>query len=314
MMKRHLRHLREVRSQNESVVTIGVYDGVHRGHQVLIERLVQRAHSRGLQAVALSFHPHPDKILKQAPKRYYLTTPDKRADLLQKLGVDLVITHPFDEESRHLSAQQFVEQLVEKLKLKDLWVGSDFALGYQREGTVDYLRNLGQVFGFDLTAVEPIADETCGGVFSSSRIRDLLSLGAIQAANDMLGRAYSLAGTIVHGQHRGRAIGVPTANLEPWDEQVVPANGVYAGWATLAGERFMTATNIGVRPTFGEARLSVEAHLLDFERDIYGEQLELTFAKRLRPERKFDDQDDLVNQIQRDIAATRLLLQDEQAG
>lgn len=308
-MNRHLLHLREARFHNESVVTIGVYDGVHRGHQVLVKRLVQRARSCGLQAVALTFHPHPDKTLHQAPKRYYLTSPEQRAILLLELGVDLVITQPFDAETRQLSAQEFVGQLVEALHLKDLWVGSDFALGYQREGTVDYLRQAGVELGFSLTSIEPIADEKCGGVYSSSRIRDRLGHGDVQTANEMLGRAYALTGTVIHGQQRGRTIGVPTANLDLWDERLVPANGVYAGWATLGEERFMAATNIGIRPTFGEARLSVEAHLLAFDRDIYGKQLEVTFEHRLRPERKFEGLDDLVDQIQRDMAVTRQLLQ-----
>lgn len=308
-MNRHLRHLREASPGQETILAIGVFDGVHRGHRALIERLVERAHAHGRRAAVLTFHPHPDKILHQKPRSYYLTAPEQRADLMLELGVDLVITLPFDEETRNLSARDFVEQLVAKLNLADLWVGSDFALGYQREGTVDHLRELGKVSGFGLTRVEPIVDEICGGAFSSSRIRELLNCGEVRAANSMLGRAYALSGPVIHGQQRGRAIGVPTANLEFWDEQIVPANGVYAGWASLGGARFMAAINIGIRPTFDEAQLSIEAHLLDFDRDIYGEQLELLFEERLRPERKFDGLDDLVGQIKRDIAATRQLLQ-----
>lgn len=308
-MNRHLRRLRDASPGQETVLTIGVFDGVHRGHRALIERLVERAHAHGRRAAVITFHPHPDKTLRQKPKRYYLTTPEQRADLLLELGVDLVITLPFDDETRKLSAREFVELLVAKLDLVDLWVGSDFALGYQREGTADHLRELGKTSGFGLTRVGPIVDETGGDAFSSSRIRELLNCGGIRAANRMLGRTYALSGPVVHGQHRGRTIGVPTANLELWDEQIVPANGVYAGWASLGGAPFMAAINIGIRPTFAEAQLSIEAHLLDFDRDIYGEQLELTFEERLRPERKFDGLDDLVDQIKRDIAASRQFLQ-----
>lgn len=308
-MKRHLRHLHEASAGQESILTIGVFDGVHRGHRVLIQRLVERAHARGLRAVALTFHPHPDKALQQKPKRYYLTTPEQRADLLLQLGVDLVITHPFDEETRKQSAREFVKQLVAQLDLVDLWVGSDFALGYQREGTVEHLQELGEDFGFGVTRVEPIVDEICGQAISSSRIRELLHCGEIRAANRLLGRAFALSGIVIHGQHRGRAIGVPTANLQPWDEQIVPANGVYASWAAVGSERYMAAVNVGMRPTFNEAQLSIEAHLLDFDRDIYGERLELTFEGRLRAERKFDGLEDLLGQIRRDIAASRNLLQ-----
>ena len=308
-MKRHLRHLSEANPGQESVLTIGVFDGVHRGHQVLIERLVERARAHGHRAVALTFHPHPDKTLQRKPKRYYLTSPEQRADLLLDLGVDLVITHPFDEETRKLSAHDFVEELVARLDLADLWVGADFALGYRREGTIDQLRALGQDLGFGITRVEPIIDVDSGQAYSSSRIRELLNCGEIRAANQMLGRAYTLSGPVMHGQQRGRAIGVPTANLDAWDEQIVPANGVYAGWAEVGGARYMAAINIGIRPTFDEAQLSIEAHLLDFDGDIYGEQLELRFEERLRPERKFEGLDDLLGQIRRDITASRQLLQ-----
>ena len=308
-MNRHLRRLRDASPDKETALTIGVFDGVHRGHRALVERLVERARAGGRRAVVLTFHPHPDKTLHKRPTRYYLTTPEQRADLLLALGVDLVITLSFDEETRRLSARDFVERLVARLDLVDLWVGSDFALGYQREGTVDHLRKLGKAAGFGVTRVEPIVDESGGAAFSSSRIRELLTCGDVRAAKGQLGRAYALFGPVIHGQQRGRTIGVPTANLALWDEQVVPANGVYAGWALLGGARFMAAINIGIRPTFDDAQLSLEAHLLDFDRDIYGERLEVMFEERLRPERKFDGLDDLVGQIKRDIAATRQLLQ-----
>ena len=309
---RHFNHLNEVTISSESVATIGVFDGVHKGHQQLINRLVERAHSSGRQAAVLTFFPHPDKVLQKVEERYYLTTPEQRAELILDLGPDLVITHPFDEKTRRMSAADFVEQLLQQLNIKELWVGSDFALGYQREGTIAYLRAKGEQLGFSVTAIDLIMDEAGLESVHSSHLRAIIRDGDLRTAKTLLGRAYSLAGTVVEGEKRGRTIGVPTANLEVWSEQIIPAHGVYAGTARLGNERFVTAVNIGTRPTFIEDQLSIEAHLLDFDRNIYGETLELSFEQRLRPERQFSGLDDLVAQINRDIAATRDLLASDQ--
>ena len=309
---KHFNHLNEVTISSESVATIGVFDGVHKGHQQLINRLVERAHSSGRQAAVLTFFPHPDKVLQKVEERYYLTTPEQRAELILDLGPDLVITHPFDEKTRRMSAADFVEQLLQQLNIKELWVGSDFALGYQREGTIAYLRAKGEQLGFSVTAIDLIMDEAGLESVHSSHLRAIIRDGDLRTAKTLLGRAYSLAGTVVEGEKRGRTIGVPTANLDVWSEQIIPAHGVYAGTARLGNERFVTAVNIGTRPTFIEDQLSIEAHLLDFDRNIYGETLELSFEQRLRPERQFSGLDDLVAQINRDIAATRDLLASDQ--
>ena len=309
---KHFRHLKEVTISSESVATIGVFDGVHKGHQQLINRVVERAHSSGRHAAVLTFFPHPDKVLQNVQERYYLTTPEQRAELILDLGPDLVITHPFDEETRRMSAADFVEQLLQRLNIKELWVGSDFALGYQREGTIEYLRAKGEQLGFSVTAIDLIMDEAGLGSVHSSHLRALIRDGDLRTAKSLLGRAYSIAGTVVEGEKRGRTIGVPTANLDVWNEQIIPAHGVYAGTARLGNERFVTAVNIGTRPTFSGNHLSIEAHLLDFDRNIYGETLELSFEQRLRPERQFSGLDDLVAQIKKDIAATRDLLAGDQ--
>ena len=294
---KHFNHLNEVTISSESVATIGVFDGVHKGHQQLINRLVARAHSNGRQAAVLTFFPHPDKVLQKVQERYYLTTPEQRAELILDLGPDLVITHPFDEKTRRMSAADFVEQLLQQLNIKELWVGSDFALGYQREGTIAYLRTKGAQLGFSVTAIDLIMDEAGLESVHSSHLRAIIRDGDLRTAKTLLGRAYSLAGTVVEGEKRGRTIGVPTANLDVWSEQIIPAHGVYAGTARLGNERYATAVNIGTRPTFIEDQLSIEAHLLDFDRNIYGETLELSFEQRLRPERQFSGLDDLVAQI-----------------
>lgn len=306
----HLRHLGEAQIKTESVVTIGVFDGIHLGHRTMIRRLVDKARAKNRLAVVLTFHPHPDKVLGEVDARYYLSAPEQRAKLLMELGVDLVITHPFDEEIRQVRAAQFVDQLVKHLRLKELWVGSDFALGYEREGTVDFLRLQGRSKGFSVTAIELIMSEAGGDSIHSSQLRDLVRQGNMRQAKRMLGRAYSVAGKVVMGQQRGRTIGIPTANLDIWEEQIIPPKGVYAGLARLGEETLKAATNIGMRPTFGEDRLSIEAHLLGFDRDIYGASMELSFEARLRPERKFEDAKALIAQIKLDIEQAKAVLED----
>ena len=310
----HLRRLNDANLDADSLLSIGVFDGVHLGHQQLIQQLVDRARAAGRVAIVLTFHPHPDTILEGVQTRYYLTTAEKRAELLLKLGVDIVITHPFDDETRNLPAAEFIDQLVTQLRLKELWVGADFALGFQREGDIDYLRAQGEKRGFKVRAMELTRAQTSDEIVRSSTVRDHVRKGDMQAAKAMLGRAYSLEGAVVAGQQRGRAIGVPTANLAVWSEQIIPANGVYATWARLGSETFPAATNIGRRPTFSGDDVTIEAHLLDFDRDIYDKKLELSFERRLRPEQPFGGIEELVAQIQADIAATRRSLGIDQPG
>ncbi len=266
---------------------------------------MQCARAAGQQAIVVTFFPHPDKVLDKTTERYYLTRPEKRAELLLTLGADSVITLPFDEEIRQLSASAFVDKLVHNLRMKELWVGADFALGFQREGDVPYLRAQGASLGFTVKAVDLITDHGSGSQISSSRVREQLRHGEVANAREMLGRSYELEGLVVAGEGRGRTIGIPTANLAVWDEQLAPANGVYAAWAVLGDVRYMAATNIGQRPTFAGENVTVEAHLLDFSGDIYGEKMELHFEKRLRAERRFKGLEDLLAQIDKDIAATR---------
>ncbi len=308
---KHLRRLEDAKLDADSLVTIGVFDGVHLGHQQLIQRLVDSARASGNKAIVLTFYPHPDKLLEQVKTRYHLTTPEKRAELLLNLGVDLVITHPFDEETRRLQAAEFVDLLVTNLRIREIWVGADFALGFQRQGDVRYLRAQGKKRGFDVSAVELITSQSSQQFIRSSTIREHVRNGNMSAAKAMLGRAYAIEGPVVLGEQRGRTIGAPTANVKVWSEQIIPANGVYAGWARIGEEIFQAATNIGTRPTFSGDAVTIEAHLLDFDRDIYGERIELSFEQRLRPEQKFSGLDALVKQIQADIAAARRSLKSQ---
>ncbi|MBC8171990.1 MAG: bifunctional riboflavin kinase/FAD synthetase [Anaerolineae bacterium] len=305
----HLYNLADANLLKPSVVTIGVFDGVHQGHRVLIERLVNEAKSADLMSVVLTFFPHPDRVLRGLTGRYYLTSPEQRAEELGKLGVDCVVTHPFNDETRHLRAADFVNQLVESLKMRELWVGTDFALGYKREGNVEFLTARGLEQGFNVTAIDLVLAENTPGAISSTTIRQALENGEVEQAATWLGRPYVVRGEVVHGLARGRTIGFPTANIDVWAEQVIPANGVYAGMATLAtGERYKAVTNIGVRPTFDGTGVTVEAHLLDFDGDLYGQQLIFSFEHRLRGEQKFNGVQELIAQITADAQAGRVIL------
>ena len=303
----HLYDLASAHLTQPSVVTIGVFDGVHRGHQHLIKRLVAEARATNRLAVALTFFPHPDIVLRGLTGRYYLTTPEERAHYLGDLGVDMVITLPFNEDFRQIRAAAFVDMMLAHLRLSSLWVGSDFALGYKREGNVHFLRAQGEAKGFTLQVIDLITAETDGAI-SSTTIREALLAGEVEKARDWLGRSYTLTGEVVHGDHRGRELGFPTANMDVWEHQVIPANGIYAGWAMLGEERFMAATSVGIRPQFNGEDVRVEAYLLDFDRDIYGQQLTFSFEKYLRPEMKFNNLEGLIAQIDADVQTTRVYL------
>jgi riboflavin kinase / FMN adenylyltransferase len=304
---KHIYNLLNASLSRPSLVTIGVFDGVHRGHQHLIRELVDRARRSDRLAVVLTFFPHPDVVLHHLHERYYLTSAEQKAELLVDLGVDYVITHPFDAELRAVRAADFVDLLQAHLHMTALAVGSDFALGYQREGDVPFLQAQGVAKGFEVQVVDLLANS--GDVISSTAIRSAIQAGDLAQARAWLGRSYAVSGPVVKGAQRGRTIGFPTANIDVWEEQVIPANGIYASWVTVQGERFMAATNVGVRPTFAGDDVTVEPYILDFDRDIYGEEITVTFEKRLRDEQKFSSIDALIAQIGADAAASRAYLE-----
>ncbi|HLV37312.1 MAG TPA: bifunctional riboflavin kinase/FAD synthetase [Spirillospora sp.] len=308
-MAQHIYNLANVNLTEPSLVTIGVFDGVHRGHQHLIQQLVEDAHRSNRLAVVLTFFPHPDVVLRGLNGRYYLTTAEQKADLLMQLGVDYVVTQTFDDALRQVRAADFVDQLRESLNMTALAVGADFAMGYKREGNVDFLREQGVQKGFDLRVIDLVANDS--EIISSTAIRRALEAGDVELARKWLGRSYSLTGMVVHGAKRGRQIGYPTANTQVWDQQVIPANGIYASWVYLHGERYMAATNVGIRPMFEGDDITVEPHILDFNQDVYGETLTVTFEKRLRDEATFDSLDALIAQIGADVEASRAYLSAE---
>ena len=293
---------------HDARVTIGSFDGVHRGHQLIIRRLVESAREAGAPAVVITFYPHPAVVLGKKANHYYLSHPAEREEMLKELGIDEVITLAFSRELAALSPEEFLTPLKSHLGMKELWVGYDFALGRNRAGNTQRLSELGEEFGYELKLLDPFQQDE--RVVSSSLIRDCLANGDMEAANNMLGRTYSLTGNVVVGDGRGRQIGFPTANLSFWEEKLVPRNGIYAGWAWVEGRRYGTAINIGLRPTFGDDLLHprVEPFILDFDRDIYGEEIRVEFVKFLRPEARYDSIDRLIAQIFKDVENTREVL------
>jgi riboflavin kinase/FMN adenylyltransferase len=304
----HATSLEALRLERDAVLTIGAFDGVHRGHQALIGAMVAHAHATGRAAVVVTFYPHPSVVLRGRRPSFYLSTPEEKAAYLAELGVDAVVTHPFSREVAAIPAAEFVARLRAHARLSELWCGSDFALGHNRQGDVDYLRAAGERLGFTVRVFEPVLID--GEVISSTRIRQTLRDGAVEQAARYLGRPFQLTGKVVEGAHRGRTLGIPTANLEVWDERAVPAVGVYACRALTALGGAQAVVNIGFRPTFegGDAHPVVEAHLLDFAGDLYGTEVTLAFIARLRPEVKFAGVDALLAQIRRDIEAARAIL------
>jgi riboflavin kinase/FMN adenylyltransferase len=305
-----MQHLYALNSLNlkNTWLAIGSFDGVHRGHQEIVRRLSSGAHAEGAQSVVLTFHPHPKIVLGKRKDFFYLTSPEERAAILGEYGIDLVITYPFDLQVAGTSARDFVEKIHTHLGFNRLWVGPDFALGRKREGDIPALRKLGSEFGFFLEAIAPVKISEIQ--ISSSQIRTLLSEGKVEQAIDLLNRPYSLSGVVVPGDGRGRTIGIPTANLHVWEEKLLPGAGVYVCQALVNNRYHGAVTNIGVRPTFDHRTLilQVEAHLLDFSEDLYGQEIKLEFLHRLRDEHRFPDPQALVNQINQDIAQARLML------
>jgi len=302
----HYRSLADVSLQN-TWLTIGVFDGVHRGHQAILRQLAAGAHANGAPAVLLTFDPHPAVVLSGRDLKL-LTMPDERADLASALGLEAVITHPFDRTVSGMSARDFMALLKKRLGLSRLLIGYDFALGKGREGNAGRLSELGRELGYSVSVVEAVSDES--GVISSTEIRKLVSLGNAGAAANLLGRPYALSGPVIHGDGRGRRINIPTANIHYPESKLLPANGIYACRARLGADLFAAVVNIGFNPTFtpDKRTANVEAHILDFDRDLYGEQVTLEFIARLRDEAKFDSVDALLAQIHADIEKTRKIL------
>lgn len=287
-------------------MTMGSFDGVHLGHQVVLERLSSAARAQNLEAVWITFDPHPRCVLDPANCPAQITTLEERLALVQPLGVDHAVVLEFNRALASLTAEEFAQRLLQSVELRLVVAGYDFAFGRGRAGTVDWLRQHGRLHGYGVEVVEPVLVE--GEEVHSSEVRRLLTLGEVQAANRLLGREYAIAGRVEPGDQIGHRLGFPTVNLSVPPGKLVPARGIYAGWAKSGTGEHPAAISVGYRPQFGRAELRVEAHLLDFVGNLYHQRLELRFVARLRDEARFPDDRALAEQIARDVEETRRVL------
>lgn len=294
-----------------SVVTIGVFDGVHRGHQAIIGHAVKRARDLGLQSVVVTFDPHPSEVVRPGSHPAVLTEPVRKAELIEQLGVDALCVVPFTPAFAQLRPEAFVHDvLVEALHAAAVVVGDNFRFGHRAAGDVGVLEGLGRSFGFTVEEAPLVAEG--GLVFSSTYIRSCVDAGDVRAAAAALGRPHRLAGVVVRGDQRGREIGFPTANLMCHRYAAIPADGVYAAWLVRSGAhagRRMASVSVGTNPTFSGRERRVEAYVLDFDGDLYGERVSLDFIAHLREQRRYDGIEPLVAQIREDVEQTRELLQ-----
>ena len=284
----------------ETLLTIGVFDGVHLGHKFLISKLVSLAAQQNLLSCVITFRQHPRDLLSPKTKLLYLSTLPEREQLLKNEGVDIVVALSFNRELAKLSARQFVSLLQKHLKMRGLVIGPDFTLGRDREGDAALLRSLGEEMGFSVTIVAPKTID--GEVASSTVIRQALADGNMEKVTRLLGRPFSLLGKVTHGEHRGTGIGFPTVNLTVDAKMALPPDGVYATRAYISEEEFQAMTNIGKRPTFGDNKeRTIESFILNYNQEIYDKEVKIEIIQRLRDEKHFDSIDELKTQIAEDV-------------
>jgi riboflavin kinase/FMN adenylyltransferase len=298
------------------VVTIGVFDGVHKGHQALIDRAVELARHRAVPSVLMTFDPHPSEVVRPGSHPAQLTTLRRRAELVEHLGVDVFCVLPFTVELSRMPADEFVhEVLVERLHTAAVVVGENFTFGQKAAGNVDLLRHLGQRFGFVTEGADLVTDTESGDnavTFSSTYIRACIDAGDVAAAAAALGRPHRLEGIVVRGDGRGRELGFPTANLSTTRFAAVPADGVYACWFVHSdGRKLPAAVSVGTNPTFSGRERRVEAFVLDVAEDFYGQRVALDFVTRVRGQLKFEGSDALIVEMRRDVEKVRALLEQD---
>ncbi|HXA59778.1 MAG TPA: bifunctional riboflavin kinase/FAD synthetase [Streptosporangiaceae bacterium] len=292
-----------------SVVTIGVFDGVHRGHQSVVGKAAELARDLGLRSVVITFDPHPDEVVRPGTHPPLLSTTQRRAELLSQLGTDVIILLPFTLELSQMGPDEFVQSvLVDRLHASRVIVGEDFRFGHKARGDVALLKKLGEKYDFTAEGVPLVAN---GETISSTSIRELLSAGDVEAAARSLGRPHRVEGVVVRGHQRGRALGFPTANVESLPHTAIPADGVYAGWLACdsgryPGCRWPAAISVGTNPTFDGVERTVEAYALDRDDlDLYGEHVGVDFAVRIRGMVKFDSIEALIEEMHRDVDRAR---------
>ncbi|MBI4778138.1 bifunctional riboflavin kinase/FAD synthetase [Candidatus Desantisbacteria bacterium] len=291
-----------------SVVTVGIFDGVHLGHQKIIAEVVESASMSGAESVVMTFDPHPEEvILSKSPP--FLLPLGERIRLIEEMGVSLMIISDFTTQIADISAEEFVRDiLVDRLRTSKICVGYDYGFGKDRTGGIELLRELGHVYGFETEVVPPV--KINNEIVSSTKIRCCIAQGKIAQANDMLGRKHTIKVSVVHGDKRGRILGYPTANCLCKDDILLPCVGVYAARVWIDNIRYNGMANIGYCPTFRGEELRFEVHLLDFQGDLYGRELMVTFIDRIRDERVFDGMEELLEQLRKDEGISRKMLDD----
>lgn len=283
-----------------TAIALGNFDGVHLGHREIFRTLTRRAAELGVRSLVYTFEPHPLKVLAPDRAPLLLNTPDEKMRLIEASNVDFLARIPFSKEMALQEAEDFVKDiLVDRLKVRSIVVGYDFAFGRDRKGNSDFLRKMGHRFNFKVDVLQPVGDD--GRPYSSTRIRESLIAGRVEDMPGLLGRHFTLAGKVVGGEQRGRQIGFPTANLVTEKEQL-PAPGVYAVIVRLGNEEYRGLVNIGCCPTFGPGEPTIEVYLFDFAGDLYGDELRLYFIARLREEKTFSDKEALIEAIKQDVS------------
>lgn len=295
------------------VLTMGNFDGVHRGHQALFKRVRQWAAQLNGQSVVLTFHPHPLEVLFPDKSLDIITSHERKLQLIAACGIDVTIVIPFTKELAQISAHDFVRTLlVDKIGIKAMVVGYDTRFGRNREGNILFLKEMGEKYGFEVEVVSELSVEDT--IVSSTAVRQLLKQGDMQEAGRLMGRPYEVTGKVVTGRGRGgRLIGFPTANIR-FRGQTPPRPGVYVVEVELEGQRYGGAANLGYNPTFGDTPFTLEVHIFDFDRDIYGSTLRVYFLERLRDERRFAGIEELIQQITQDVACAREILAQRRSG
>jgi riboflavin kinase/FMN adenylyltransferase len=291
----------------DAFVTIGNFDGVHLGHVPILKKLIEEAHRENRKAVVITFDPHPKKVLRPDIRPFYLITSiEEKIKLLEDIGIDGLILIPFDLNFSRMTAEEFVcDILWDKLHISKIFVGHDYSFGKSKTGNKIFLAEFGKKLGFEVYIINAIKldEET----ISSTRLRHLILDGDVRTAARLLGRPYNVSGLVVPGKKRGSILGIPTANIRP-DKELIPAQGVYAVISCLEKDRYKGVLNIGFNPTFSDTDLSVEVYLLDFNGDIYGKKVDVLFIERIRDEVKFENSEQLVKQIRKDIDEARAIL------
>lgn len=293
--------------EKDTLLTIGVFDGVHLGHQRLITELIKQAREKNLLAGVVTFRQHPEDLFATGKKLPFLTDMKTRTRLLKEEGVDFIVALSFNKELAGLSARRFMGLLCQYLRMRGLVIGADFALGKDREGNTAAIEKLGKEMGFSVTVVPPL--KINGEVVSSTALRKALAEGNINKVKELTGRPYALHGKVVEGAGRGEGLGFPTANMDVKYGQALPPDGVYVGLTRFNGKVYQSMTNIGRNPTFGDLERSVESYLVDYHGDLYGKEVRLDIVARLRDEKKFDDAGELKKQIAQDIMQGKKILE-----